>query len=351
MLMDLMPGKQLHTNAVFQASESQRRNLYIDLIDILAQLRKLEFPAAGSLMPNPENPDLDPIMGPFLSITINEFERQRREPVSTEVFTSVERFVNLHHRILLETLQMPTVELGAKQAKMELFALDSLSQEITTRAELQDSNRPFILAHTDLRCGNIIVDDDFHIVGIIDWEFASAIPQAFFTPPPWITGHDPDTIYIVTGVLPGEILREFSIVLEEMHEIKGWTQLWQDWGFQQNRATLSEKLLLEIPPIVQILRHPTTMANVYYSSIFKRLFGSDTCKDAVVDAFFEEDCNQDLAGEIDVQIQKSERYTTYLKDNNLFIPNERSQIIQDWLDLANEALKSAKTKRPESLDD
>lgn len=57
MLMDYLHGQQLHTKTVLHATESQRQNLYIDLINVLAQLRKLEFPAAGSLTLNPDSPD------------------------------------------------------------------------------------------------------------------------------------------------------------------------------------------------------------------------------------------------------------------------------------------------------
>lgn len=263
--MDFIHGQQLHTRTVFHAAEYQRRNLYTDLIDILAQLRKLEFSAAGSLMPSPDNAggELNPILSPFLSMTVNEFERKREQPVSTEIFTSVKRFIDLHSHILSETFQLPAEELERRQAKMELFALDSVSKEIQKRTKLQEPNRPFILAYPDLRCGNIIVDDNFYILSIIDWEFTSIIPQQLFIPPLWITGHDPDTLLMVTGVPRGQIWLEFSRVLEELHETSsGWTQLWQDWGFLHEDNAQNKDHLLELSPIVQILRHPSSLMDV-----------------------------------------------------------------------------------------
>lgn len=205
MLMDFAHGQQLHTKSFFHATESQRRNLYVDLINTLAQLRKLEFSAAGSLVPNPDLDDeLNPIIGPFLSITTNEFERKRQEPLSTEIYTSMKSFLELHHQILLETFELPTEELERRQARMELFALNSVSTEISSCIELQEPS--FVIAHPDLRCGNIIVDDNFHILAIIDWEFTSTVPTQLFVPPSWITGNDPDTLLMVTGVPRNQIL-------------------------------------------------------------------------------------------------------------------------------------------------
>lgn len=343
MIMDSIRGQQLHTRTVLHATQSERRNLYIDLIDILAQLRKLEFPAAGSLMPHPDYPDdeLSPVLGPFLSMTVNEFERKHEQPLSPEIFTSVKRFIDLHCHILSETFQLPTEELEPRQAKLELFALDSVLKEIQKQIELQEPNRPFILAHPDLRCGNIIIDDNFHILSIIDWEFTSTIPQQLFIPPPWITGHDPDTLLMVTGVPRGDIWLEFRTVLEELHETSsGWTQLLKGWGLQHEDNHQNKDGLLELSPIVQILRHPSSLMDVYYPSIFPRLFGSDTCRDGVVNEFFEENNNQTLAEQVELQIQKSERYTEYLRNNNLLIPDERSQQIQEFLERAKALLQA-----------
>ncbi|QPH03922.1 hypothetical protein C2857_000370, partial [Epichloe festucae Fl1] len=345
MLLEFMHGQQLHTRTFFDATEHQRRNLYIGLINILAQLRKLEFPAIGSLMPNPDNPDdeLNPRTGTFLSLTINEFERQRQQPLSMETST-VKQLIDLHCHMLSETFQMPTEELEPRQAKSEMFALHSVTRKIQDCIDLEESNHSFVLAHPDLRCGNIIVDDNFNILGVIDWEYTSTVPQQLFVPPPWITGHDPDTLLLVTGVPRCQVLQEFGTVLQEMHETSsGWTQLWQDWGFQRENIAPSKELLLELSPIVQILRHPASLPDVYYSSIFKQSFGSDADKDVVVNNFFQD--NPTFAERIELQLQNSERYTEYLKNHDLLIPDERLQFMKEWLEKANALLQAGRARR------
>lgn len=344
MLLEFMHGQQLHTRTFFHATEYQRRNLYIGLINILAQLRKLEFPAIGSLMPNPDNPEdeLDPITGTFLSMTINEFERQRQQPISSEIST-VKQLIDLHCQMLSETFQIPTEELEPRQAKLEMFALHSVTKKIQECIDLEESKRSFVLAHPDLRCGNIIVDDDFNILGVIDWEFTGTVPQQLFVPPPWITGHDPDTLIMVTGVPRKQVLQEFGTVLQEIHETSsGWTQLWQDWGFQRENTAPSKELLLELSPIVQILRHPATLIDVYYPSLFQQSFGSDANKDVVVNDFFQD--NQTFAEKIELQLQNSKRYTEYLKSHGLLIPDERLQYMKEWLEKANALLQAGRAR-------
>lgn len=44
LIADLIPGEPLDRKLLMEAEEEQRRNFYSYLIDVLAELRKLEFP-------------------------------------------------------------------------------------------------------------------------------------------------------------------------------------------------------------------------------------------------------------------------------------------------------------------
>ncbi|KAH0601266.1 hypothetical protein MHUMG1_00138 [Metarhizium humberi] len=297
-IMDLIPGQKLHTKTFLCATKAQRQRLYTDLIDILSQLRKLEFPAGGSLMPNPEDDKCSPILGPFLSITANEFERSSGRSLRQEVFTSLGRFVDYHHSILTETYQLPVENLSYRDAKTELFALDCLSKEISKCIGSMPTSPSFVLAHPDLRFGNIFVDDDFHILGIIDWEFTSTIPLQLFTPPPWVTGHDPDTLRVMRGLVRGpfrdEIFAEFRDVLQNKRET----------------CSISENLM-----------------GVYCSSLFRILFGPLADRDAEIAKFFDHPDNVSLVKQVELQIEKSKRYTQYLEDRGLLVEDVQSQQI------------------------
>lgn len=157
---------------------------------------------------------------------------------------------------------------------------------------------------------------------------------------------------MVTGVPRDQIWLEFRRVLEELHKTSsGWTQLCQDWGLLHRDDTQSKDFILELSPIVQILRHPSSLMDVYYSSIFRRLFGSKTCRDAVVNELFEQSENQAIAEQIELHIQKSKRYTEYLRNNDLLIPDELSQQIQEFLKRAKTLLQAGEARHGKEIEE
>ncbi|KID95212.1 phosphotransferase enzyme family protein, partial [Metarhizium majus ARSEF 297] len=345
MLMEFIRGQQLHTRTFLNAAESQRQNLYADLIDIFAQLRKLEFSVAGSLMPDPDNPDdeSESILGPLLSMAFNEFERKSQKPMSTSGVRSVGQFVNFHYRTLVETFRLPAENLGRRQARMEIFALESVLEEIHRHINLENSNNAFILAHPDLRCGNIIVDGDFHILGVVDWEFAGTIPHQFFLPPPWIIGNDPDTLFITTGIPRDQVLHEFGAVLQSMRNTSAdVARLWPDWQCREQNSVRNTKSFLQISPLIRILQNPPSLMDLYYTFIFPDSNGSETNRDDVVDLFFEK--NPSFAEQVEIQLRNSERYTGYLRDKGLLISDEKSLEIQKFLERAKAVLQATKPK-------
>lgn len=335
--MNLIPGRQLHTKPFLFATKAQRQRLYTDVIDVMSQLRNLEFPTGGSLMPNPDNNDCIPVLGPFLSMTANEFGISSGINLRPEIFTSVERFVNYHYNILTETYRLPVEKLSDRDAKTELYALDSLLKEIPKYIYESPSSPSFVLAHPDLRFGNIFVDDDFHILGIIDWQFTGTIPIQMFTPPPWITGHDPDTLRIMRGLvrgpLCGDIFAEFRDVLQMKREKDSISEkLWHEWGFQQQeQAGQGGALVQLLPPVAQILRHPSSLMSVYYSSIFRILSGPLANRDAEIQKLFGHPDNASLAMQVELQIEKSKRYTQYLEGRGLLVEDVQSQQIGQYL--------------------
>ncbi|KJZ68717.1 hypothetical protein HIM_11895 [Hirsutella minnesotensis 3608] len=337
MIMEFIPGRQLNTKTWMHTTELQRRNLYIDLINAFTQLRKLEFPAAGSLIPNP-NDELNPILGPFLSITARELERSCGTRATLAVLTSTAQFVDYHSNILSATAKEPVQDDNLDGIKTELFALDSILNEIPRCIDLQEPG-PFVLAHADLRCGNLLVDDDFHILAIIDWEFSGSIPLQLFTPPPWIMGHDPATSYVYDGISGRDIFPEFRTVLMEMRKSSSaCTQLCHDWEIQ-GQAAQDGEFVLKVSPIMEIFRHPSRLCDIYYMSVFERLFGFNACKDIVVDDFFEKDENQALAQRAELQMRNSKRYTKYLVKHGLFVEDPRAQKIQEFLEKTKHLVK------------
>lgn len=61
-----------------------------------------------------------------------------------------------------------------------------ISNANANRASEQEGP-PFFIDHSDLNPGNILVDDSFNIVAVLDWEWAKVVPACMMTPPAWIT--------------------------------------------------------------------------------------------------------------------------------------------------------------------
>ncbi|KAF5615665.1 phosphotransferase enzyme family [Fusarium tjaetaba] len=216
LICDYISGQSLSLKALAGATEDRRKHLYHDLIDILSQLYKLEFSVAGSLMPNPAGGP-DPVIGPILSMSANELYRCCQQQGGLEPPSSEGQYLAYQSHILSETYRLPTQDLSSDQVRMELFALESLTKHAFGSLEFPESTTPFSMAHQDLRCSNIIVTQDLHVSGIIDWEFAGTIPRYLSTPPPWLSGDDLDAVSAfpaAADITLKEVYAEFIEVLE-----------------------------------------------------------------------------------------------------------------------------------------
>ncbi|KID81589.1 phosphotransferase enzyme family protein [Metarhizium guizhouense ARSEF 977] len=314
LIMDYVPGQSLDLHSLVNETEERRTQFFSELIDIFVQLRKLEFHAVGSLIPDPTGQS-EYVVGNFLSMPMNELQiqKQRRRQLT---FTSAARFVDELYDILLEIYRMPIEELSRETAELELFALHILAREIPKILDSHWDQGPFVLTHADLRCANIIVDNDFHIRGIIDWEWASTVPRQFFTPPPWITGHDLDSLRGISK----DIYAEFCHVLQAKSKVSSdYDQLLEVWDFDHT-------LIL---PLTRILQHPASLIRVFYRFIYPKMF--QETRHEFVPRFFKSYRNWPLELEVRQRLDASCRYTQYLKDSGLFVVDEESQKINEWL--------------------
>lgn len=292
MIMEYVEGHSLTQKELLESPKERRLQFYTELVDILAQLRTVEFPAAGSLFPH-SNELLQPAIRGTLSIPLNQLQMYGH-PSSSKSTTSTTELINEQYRILCETFMLPGEDLKRKPVEKELFALDFMKNHISSIAD-GHSDEPFVLTHTDLRYSNIMVDDQLHIQGIIDWEWACTVPKKLFLPPAWVIGSK-------------DIFPEFLSVLGSNRDSSlGHSRLAVEW-------TLNDEVRLHA---ATILRAPSKLVEVFYIRIYHRLFKEE--KATVLGVFFEDPENQ---LESDRRLRCSERYTQYLKDNGLYVEGE-----------------------------
>ncbi|KAI9847151.1 MAG: hypothetical protein M1837_003013 [Sclerophora amabilis] len=75
---------------------------------------------------------------------------------------------------------------------------------------------PFTLTLTDLHFSNIFVDEDWHITGLVDLEWACVRPIEMQHPPPWFTSHTVDEI---DPAAYDEIREEFMNIFRDEESI------------------------------------------------------------------------------------------------------------------------------------
>ncbi|KPM42445.1 hypothetical protein AK830_g4120 [Neonectria ditissima] len=318
LIADLIPGEPLDKKLLTKSKEEHRRNFYSQLIDILAELRKLEFPSIGSLMPNPHGSS-HPVLGPLISMSAATL---RLPP--PPVLASAKDYMIHQFSLVSRFLSPPVRDHTVDDIELEVFALDGMERIFYNIIDPQLDEGPFVLNHLDLRSPNIIVDKSLQIQGIIDWEFTSTVPRQVFTPPSWITGHDS----VKTNK---QMHAEFRNVLDEKSKTNSLCdQLRREWYGQLN-ASKSDIDQTEMAfCVTHVLRRPTDVTDIFCDFFAQKL--SDKHIDDMVSEFFNK--HKALAVEVQRRAEQCERYTQYLKKNGLYETEEEKLLA------ASKALKA-----------
>ncbi|KAF5018584.1 hypothetical protein F66182_9429 [Fusarium sp. NRRL 66182] len=325
MILEYIEGRPLSRQELGNSSLERRRQFFAELIDILAQLRGLEFRNAGSLVPS--KPDRStPNMIATLSIHANELQLQGYS-TPRGICTTALRFLEEQHSLLRQTYQVPCEELDRETAELEVYALHALGSRHSCEVAKLNKNtsacETFNLWHTDLRCANIIVDDKLCIRGIIDWEWSGAVPPDFCLPPSWLIEHR----HGVGGCMESTFQLEFMNVLStRQHHSSNHLRLIQEWTRQD---AISRSM-------ARIYQNPSDLLVVFYKCIYPRLYTKprvDTVRE-----FFLHGKDETAGREVDARLRASERYTRYLKENNLFVEDEESQRQLNLVHSARQAL-------------
>ena len=155
----------------------------MQLVDILAQLRQQEFDHAGSLMPDPDGGDT-PVVGPLLSIQLNDLQLEKHDcTLEPSKFASAIDFTFHQYHLLNLKYRLPAYKMSQEVTQLEVFGLEDLKGRLFSHIDQRWNHGPFFLTHTDLRWSNFIVDEDYRIRGVIDWEWSGTVPRQFFLPP------------------------------------------------------------------------------------------------------------------------------------------------------------------------
>jgi hypothetical protein len=301
-ISDLVPGQMLDKKLLLEGDKEHIRSFYSHLIEIFTELRELEFPSIGSLVPNP-NGSLEPVLGPVMSLSAAEL----REPPHA-LFTSASQYLRYQFRLVSEFYASPIGDHTIEDIKREVFAMHGMERVFEQAIDACSEKGPFVLSHLDLRTPNIIVDEQLQIQGIIDWEFAITVPLKVFAPPSWITGHD-------SLETDKRMHTEFREVLEEKSKndpkCDQLRREWYDHADDPKSNTDATDLAF---CIAHVLRRPTDLVDIYCDFFAGKLSGEPL--DDAISKFFDD--HPDLAEEAQRRVVHCDRYGEYLKENGLY---------------------------------
>lgn len=302
LITDFISGKPLNKKLLSEASEEHRTHFYSGLIDVLAELRRLEFPLIGSLMPDP-NGSPDPVLGPAISMSAATLRLSPRQ-----TFASATDYMAYQFGLVSTFFSRPVCDLTVDDIKQEVFALHGLEPIFHQIIDPQLDKGPFVLNHLDLRSANIIVDESLRIQGIIDWEFTSTVPRQVFTPPSWITGHDPSN---TNKKLHAEFL---DVLDKKSRSNSACDRLRKEWYGQMDTGKSEDVVQMDTAfCVAHVLRRPTDATDIFYEFLAKP---SDEDLDVAISEFF--DNHPSLASEVQHRVEQCERYTQFLKMNGLY---------------------------------
>ncbi|KAI1410391.1 hypothetical protein F5Y13DRAFT_202162 [Hypoxylon sp. FL1857] len=172
-LMEKLHGKSLRWAS---ATQEQRIKVMNQLADIFIELRKYRFDLFGSL----DHPG-DSHVGAFARESLTDFEKSGMRTMGP--FSSVQEYHESSLRLLLDLILRE--ELYSQQAVdaylIHRFLLDLVPSILQSSVQ---HDRKYYLKHADDKGDHILVDDEFKITGIIDWEWAHTAPAhlAFNSP-------------------------------------------------------------------------------------------------------------------------------------------------------------------------
>ncbi|KAG5761230.1 hypothetical protein H9Q72_010658 [Fusarium xylarioides] len=168
LLMEELPGRPWTGEGASgkEASEDEKARIWSDLAEILVELEHHPFPKAGSLCFQSSNIEVSAVASDrFVVLTPNgPFHN------STAYYTAfAEQYLTL-----IADGQLYT-EYPVDAYLVYRFLKDNASQ-LAQQDEAQ-SPEEFFLKHVDDKGDHLLVDDNLHITGIIDWQMARVVPR------------------------------------------------------------------------------------------------------------------------------------------------------------------------------
>lgn len=174
-LMEKLPGKSMRWAL---ATEAQRKNLMNQLADVFIEIHKHPLKSLGSL----DCPDSPQHVGGFARESLTDFTPSG-EMLLAGPFPSIEEYHKYSLRLILDLILREEMypQQPVDAYLIHRFLLNLVPSIVSHTSQ---SDQKSYLNHADDKGDHILVDENFNITGIIDWEWAHTMPPeiAFNSP-------------------------------------------------------------------------------------------------------------------------------------------------------------------------
>ncbi|KAG6039880.1 hypothetical protein E4U41_001880 [Claviceps citrina] len=285
-------------------------NLQRGLARIMLSLAKVDLPRIGTFRLDDEGHLRLHNRPVSVQSTIQENEGIPVDTCRDTTFSSVHDFV-LSNLAALDNrlLHQPNAIKSSGDAYYQMASLAG-AKSIFPQLFRKDLDKgPFVFALTDLHRSNIIVDEDWNIIAIIDLEFACSLPIEFVNPPYWLGGGMIDEIDPV-GFAP-----EHAGFLDH---VKREEQLHDYRGAQEALSTIMQQAWTNGAFWVSLaMMDPVAFTEIFYVRILPTFLWAEWEEfndDAVDYKFFARFWRRGISDIVDLKMEHRDRYAESLKE-------------------------------------
>ncbi|KAJ5807847.1 hypothetical protein N7474_009116 [Penicillium riverlandense] len=157
-LMEALPGKILDNRIALSVPDQHMRDFATQLANYVYELSTIQFSKIGRIMPSDSSEGVE--------LSSSSIAGSGNRILST----SLEFFYHLRKE------QTKAILEGHKNEQQWEAAAWFLEKTLTSMITEEHIYGPFPLSHLDLHYGNILVDENYRITGILDWSCAQTVP-------------------------------------------------------------------------------------------------------------------------------------------------------------------------------
>lgn len=239
--------------------------------------------------------------------TVQENEGIPANTLRRHIFTSVKDFLQYHiDAFSSRLLHQPNGIDSRRDACYQMASLAGATALFPQLFRREFDNGPFVFALTDLHRSNILVDDEWNVVCIIDLEFACSWPVEFVQPPFWLGGEAMDEVTITSFAAKhagfiGHVEREEALFPSAARGREPLSAtMRQGWDLGTFWATLA-------------VMDPVAFTEVFYDRILHDFMGVSKEESSKVDhTFFARFWRKDIDHIIDEKLKGRDRYNEQL---------------------------------------